>query len=1203
MPLGIHDVSVTDAAGCETVQTYEITGTDAPTATASATLDNCGEGVGTASVSVENGLLPYTYLWNDDEAQTTATAINLSEGEYMPTITDANGCSAVVSVTVEASTAPTATFTTVDANCGQADGSATAIPEGGTAPYEYEWNTTPIQTTATATDIGAGEVNVTITDANDCTYIDVVTISDAQAPVIDDITVTGTSCGGTDGTATATVSGGAAPYNYVWSSEPEQTGATATDLPEGDITLTITDDSGCITTETVTILGSDAPVVDIAVIGANCGAEDGEATATVTGGMEPYAYEWSVGSSTDPAITGVPVGNYEVTVTDDTGCETIQTFEITGTNAPTATATATADNCGAGVGTATVSVTGGTEPYTYLWSDSLSQTTQTAIDLASGPYEVTVTDDTDCTTITTVTVEITEAPTATTSAADANCGQADGSVSVVATGGVAPYAYEWDVDAAITPDVADIPSGSYNVTVTDDNGCSVIESIIVNDIGAPTATATATNANCGTASGTATVSIDGGAEPYDIIWNDVNAQTTETAIDLIPGDYEVNITDAVGCATVATVTVGNTDGPDFTVGATDASCGEANGTAAVNIATAVEPLNFTWSHDESLDFPGFNDLPPADYTVTVTDGNGCTAEQSFTIAGQDAPTLVEATNTPENCGAADGSASVTVTGGVGELTYSWSQEPGLNDTTASGLAAGNYTVTVSDENACTAELTITIDGSASVDLAAGTTTAASCGESNGSATVVASAGTSPYTYSWSHDAVLDADTATGIPAGDYITTVTDDNGCTAEVSISVPNENGPTATASATTTTCGLSEGTASVIVTDGLEPYTYLWSDAFGQGTATATNLSPGDYTVTVSDANNCVVTATVTVVATMEAPVVSCDGVTESSVTFSWTAVPGVANYQITINGNAETLAADVLTYTEEVGENQTVTIEVIAIGLADCGESLPVSAECTSIVGTCLPQVADIINIDPIYCVGDAPVALNAAPAGGTFSINGSIVSLFDPSVVGVGTHEINYIFTDAADCVYTGSVEVSVSSMTVAVTPTSTILQNEGTVELTGLAVSGLNGAITYSWSPADGLSCVDCANTSATVNQNTTYTLTAIDEYGCVASATAFVGVEVVNEIVVPTAFSPNDDGMNDLFRVLGRNVVSYEYHIYNRWGNEVYKEKGANLENQIGWDGTYKGQDQELGVFVYYVIIDFEDGSNTFKKGNVTLVR
>ncbi len=129
--------------------------------------------------------------------------------------------------------------------------------------------------------------------------------------------------------------------------------------------------------------------------------------------------------------------------------------------------------------------------------------------------------------------------------------------------------------------------------------------------------------------------------------------------------------------------------------------------------------------------------------------------------------------------------------------------------------------------------------------------------------------------------------------------------------------------------------------------------------------------------------------------------------------------------------------------------------------------------------------------------------------------------------------------------------------------------------------------TYQWTPAAGLSCTNCANPWATVSENTTYTVTVFDEYGC--SATATVNIEVIDHIVlIPNAFSPNDDGVNDIFRVTGLNIAQVEYHVYDRWGNEMYSQTTTDL--LVGWDGTHNGTDCELGVYVYYCIVTFEDG-------------
>ena len=300
-------------------------------------------------------------------------------------------------------TSSIASQTNVSCN-GGADGSATATATGGTAPYIYLWSNAA--TPATVTGLAAGNYSVTVTDANGCSSVQNVTITEPNALTGSISSQTNVACnGGTDGSATATATGGTAPYTYLWSNAA--TTATATGLAAGNYNVTITDANGCTTnvsniniTEPTALTSSISSQTNVACNGASTGA----ATVTTTGGTAPYTYLWSNASTTATA-TGLAAGNYNVTITDANGCTTnvsnINITEPTALTSSISSQTNVACN-GASTGAATVTANGGTAPYTYLWSNAA--TTATATGLVAGTYTVTVTDANGCNSAQNVTI-------------------------------------------------------------------------------------------------------------------------------------------------------------------------------------------------------------------------------------------------------------------------------------------------------------------------------------------------------------------------------------------------------------------------------------------------------------------------------------------------------------------------------------------------------------------------------------------------------------------------------------------------------------------------------------------------------------------------------------------------------------------------------------------------------------------------------
>ncbi len=1055
-----------------------------------------------------------------------------------------------------------------------------------------------------------------MTDENGCESAQSFTINDGATPILTLDTTSPAACGQDIGAATVSVTGGTGILTYTWSHDSSLDAPSITDVPGDDYTVTVSDEFGCSSELTITIDASDTPIIaEDTNLAASCGEPDGSTSVSVTGGTEPYTYTWSHDATLNSnSATNLAADAYLVTVTDANGCSDEVSISVGNQDGPVLTIDETNDaTCGDDNGTATVSATDGTGTLTYTWSHDASIEGTSVGSLAPDDYSVTVTDANGCESVQSFTIAPSDSPVlileTTTPAA---CGELIGSATVSTTGGTGELTYDWaHEDDLNSPTTSGLPAGTYNVIVLDESGCSDELEVIIEGSTAPEVVEDGnTPTSCGQSDGAASVSVTGGAAPYSYLWSHDDSIDSESITDLSASNYTVTVTDTNGCTDEVAITIANQDGPVLAIDATtDATCGQSNGSATVATTGGTGTLTYVWSHDAGITSAEATDLPAGDYTVTVTDGNACESLVDITINDTTLPTLTEATNTPASCGSDNGSLSALAADGTGTYTYVWSHDAAITSAEATDLPAGDYTVTVTDEAGCTATVNMTLTGFPGINITEDAISAASCGESNGTASVAITDGTEPVSYTWSHDATVTGASASNLPAGEYTITVTDANTCTSEVTVTVANENGPEASGTATAAACASTDGTASVTATGGTAPYTYLWNDPLAQTTANVTGLAPGDYITTVTDANNCIITTTVTVEGFIPPPVVTCGDVTDTSVEFLWTAVPGAESYEVTINGNTQTVAADELSIIQTGAEGETISISVTAVGAVVCGISETVDWQCTVLTTNCPPQPADILNLNASYCLGDGSIPLTANPAGGSFMIDGLPATNLDPASLGPGVHDISYSYLDADGCLFTGSTTVSISNATVTASPANVIIASGSTIALNAVGTSGLGGALSYTWSPAEGLSCTDCANPIATPNGSTTYTVTVVDEYGCAASASVSIGVTFENTVVVPNAFSPNGDGFNDLFRVRGNNIEEIEVHIYNRWGQEVYNKTSVDLAE--GWDGTFKDIPMEIGVYVYYAYIRFKDNPNEeedtkeveFIKGNVTLIR
>ena len=710
---GTYEVTVTDAGGCSVTKAVTLSQPTALETDVQVTSHiRCfGETNGAISASASGGTGPYSYAWST--GATTTTVSDLPGGEYSVTITDVKGCVQVETLTVNEPKALSTTIQHSDISChGVNDGTATVAPVGGTAPYTIEWSTGA--TTATANNLPAGTHTVLIRDANGCEAANAVTITEPTALSVSVASRTDVSCnGGSDGEITTSVQGGTAPYTYAWSNNAAT--ADLTGLRGGTYVLTVTDANGCRAQLSVTIAQPNAlSAVGFVDNTIKCNGEETGALSVYGNLGTPfedgsYTYLWSTGA-TEQFITDLPGGTYSVTVTDANGCTASTQIDLTDPNQLGASIDAATDvSCsGAEDGAATVSVTYGSSPYTYNWSNGAQ--TASIENLSGGDYTVTVTDRQGCSVTESVTIAESSAVTAAITvdnALDCN-GDRDGALSVAATGGEGEYTYQWN-NGATTAALTDVPAGNYRVEVTDGAGCTAAATLLLEQ-NAPLSLAMFNddNASCnGQADGAASVFATGGTGEmtYSYAWS--NGGTDFAITELTAGTYTLTVTDGNECTAEGSVTITEPEG--FTAVATQTGTSECaggtDGTATVSVEGREETaLTYAWSNGATT--ATAVDLAAGTYTVTVTDASGCTVETSVAVTDP-AGNIAGLETTPDD-GSGNGTALVVVTGEEEDYTFAWNTEPVATTAGVTGLAAGEYTVTVAGTDGCIQEETVTI---------------------------------------------------------------------------------------------------------------------------------------------------------------------------------------------------------------------------------------------------------------------------------------------------------------------------------------------------------------------------------------------------------------------------------------------------------------------------------------------------------------
>jgi len=842
---GTYTVTVTDAGGCTATQTCTITQpASALAATATAAAPTCAGGTGSATVSASGGTSPYTYLWSN--GATTSTATGLANGNYTVIVTDFKGCTITKSVTVNQPTILNATIASTAITCnGANNGSLIVTPSGGTSPYTYAWSNSV--TTATNSSLAPATYTVTVTDAAGCTKVTSATLTQPAAITLG-VSSTTASCGASNGTATATPSVAGA-FTYLWSNG--QTTQTATGLAAGNYSITATSAAGCSATASVIVASTGSVGVTVTTTNVTCfGTSTGTATANGTGGTSPYTYAWS-NSATGATASNLIAGSYSVTVTDASGCTSTQTFSITQPTVLAATATAAAPGCSGGTGSASVVASGGTAPYSYLWTNGSTATV--ASGLNNGSHSVTVTDANGCTITKSVTITQPTALSGSITSSAVSCfGLTNGSASASVSGGTSPYSYAWS-SGSTTSTANSLAAGNYTLVVTDANSCTLTLSTTITQPIALTASASATPATC-LPTGSATVTASGGTSPYTYLWS--NGATTATASGLSSGSYTVTITDAQACTATASVTVSQPSALSVSINTVAITCnGSANGSLTAVPTGGTSPYTYAWSN--AVTTATSSNLAPGTFSVTVTDAAGCTATNSSTLT-QPAGMSLSTSITPATCGGNDGTASVSVSSGNSPYTYSWNSSPVQTTSTATGLSSGSYTVTVTDASGCSSSASAVIANTGGLTLSVNITSQVSCfGGNDGAAVAIANGGSAPYSYVWSNGTT--GSTLTGVIAGTYTCNVTAANGCTAGQSITITEPSAINGVMSSTSINCyNANTGSATVLASGGAGLYTYVWSN--GALGATASNLGAGTYSVVITDQNNCSVTRSIT-------------------------------------------------------------------------------------------------------------------------------------------------------------------------------------------------------------------------------------------------------------------------------------------------------------------------------------------------------
>ena len=1123
-------------------------------------------------------------------------------------VEDSNFCESFISGFIDQ---PLATLSATDSITsvichGDSTGAIQVTTAGGTSPYTYAWDNGSV--TEDIDSIFAGSYTLVITDENLCTDTNTYIVNEPLALVLGSDLIDATCFGDADGAIDLTPAGGVSPYTYQWSND-----STTQDLDSliaGDYTLLLTDENLCTASVTLTINEPLAPIsVTADSSNISCfGGNDGFIDLTVVGGNGSYSYVWSNAALSED-LTDLFIGTYTVDVQDFKGCTTSLSMTLTQPNAPlslsvemTPVICFSEDN-----GTATVTATGGTAPYTYLWSNT--EDSLFIDSLIAGDYSVVVTDSLLC--MDTITVTVTE-PTLLTAQADSIdvlChGDSTGTVSVVAQGGVEAYSYLWDTGTADTTTVVDsLPAGTYTVIVTDTNGCFFVTSTTINEPLAPLSSVLdVTNNICfGESLGSIDAIISGGTVPYSYLWS--NDSITAYIDSLAVGPYTLTVTDTNECVLIVDTVIVS---PTLLVvqdTVSNVNCfGGSDGWIDLTVSEATAPYQYLWSNLDTLQ--DIDSLIAGTYDVVITDSNSCVTLYAVTVTEPDAPLFLSMDSINVACfGDTTGSIDLSAADGTPGYAYLWNTGDTIQD--LDSLVTGTYQVIVTDTNQCVDSLSIFINQPLAPIALSTTQVDILCfGDATGAVDLTVTGGTpssTGYIYDWNNGAFITQDLV-DIPFGPYAVVVSDSLLCSDTISVVLTQPAAPIDIDFTILDVSCFGDSTGNVLaeISGGTVPYQWNWDFPIADTILFIDSLPIGDYVLNVIDSNNCVYTETATITQPDAPLTVTYDEMMPSCFEYSngeLTLIPvgGTAPYTYLWNTSDTTIGIDSL----ETGNFSAEILDTLGCFTSieiflDEPPELQISLD-VDVLSGCSPLVVQFTNTsnataDCEWDFGNGNTfngcenVFNSYETGGLYSV--SLTAYDDNGCF----NDVTY--NDFITVYQTPTAAMNIDPVYLFPDVPTTNISNES------------DGGDTYVWnmgeSEQDFLGFEPGVYTYSPNIVDTFYVnLLALTDEGCTDTTQGMVIFFNDPFLYAPNTFTPDGNNVNDLWIPVYSSpqyVKRYNLDIYNRWGERVFETTDISQ----GWDATHNGgQLCQDGIYTWKINFRWYDQRTFQLTGHITLIK
>ena len=866
LPVGTYTVTIIDnVSGCSVIGAFVVDSPEPITISESISDVDCyNDQSGEIDITVQGGVGPYTYNWSDNSTQ--EDLVNASAGNHTVTVFAPNSsCQFSKSFFIEQPGAELSGSGIVsNALCfGTATGAIDVTVWGGTPPYYYSWDNGSLS--QDIIDLSSGNYVLTVTDVKGCTIDIPFSINQPQA-ITGSISMDSVDCYGTaTGSISYQVSGGTLPISYSWQNTTtlfSQSQPAIYNMMADVYTVIATDDNGCEITDGINLLEPSELVASTTSQNVLCyGENTGSIDLTISGGIAPYSTIWTINPSTiidtSEDIDSLFYGMYDVNITDENGCSIIINQEIIQPSVPVSILAEVTDvTCfNQATGEIDLTITGGTFPYTFNWSNGTVN--EDAINLVAGSYSYIVLDDNLCSLSG---VELVDEPLeliVTNQVTNVDChGESTGAINLTVSGGLQPYTYNWSNSlyqlSNTTQNLENFPQDSYHYEVIDDNGCVKSDSLAILQSPDLVSFITGENILCYEGdNGSIDLTVNGGIGNYSFLWS--NLGVTEDLNGLTAGFYQVDVIDSLGCTLSDSIILTQPlDSLQFSYDVFDVLCNNGvDGEINLFVNGGTSPYYYNWSSGDSLS--NITGLTSGYYQFIVTDENNCIITDSIFVSQPDAVTLNENISNVTCFGFSDGIIDITPIGGTGPYEFTWyNSEFALSAQTEDLIAwpADTYQLELVDSNNCFYEMFLEITQPDLLEISFSYNNISCAGGSDGNILVDIIGGTPDYSTTWSNGLVTED--LSNINSGSYQLTVIDSQLCTDSIIVDLVQPDPIEILFEVDEVSCiDNHDGVAYASPIGGNGDYSYSWSN--GSDESINTNLSNETYVLVVTDILGC--------------------------------------------------------------------------------------------------------------------------------------------------------------------------------------------------------------------------------------------------------------------------------------------------------------------------------------------------------------